>query len=97
MTFLDQRLQQVRDETAHDRIAARLGGPLMGLPARTPAAGLKCPMGRYMNYAPSVEPEDFDACPVLLTAEDRWTPHHLSVPVLSRITKVPVDTVMLDN
>lgn len=25
-------------------------------------------------------------------AEDRWTPHHLSLPVLSRITKVPVDT-----
>ncbi|GAA1038249.1 alpha/beta hydrolase [Streptomyces murinus] len=134
MTFLDQRLQQVRDETAHDRIAARLGGPLMGLLARTPVAGLKCPMSlaskmsalandpgamkvflkdrtsaanwvsirfldRYMNYAPAVEPEDFDACPVLLTqpAEDRWTPHHLSVPVLSRITKVPVDTVMLDN
>ncbi|MGM9445019.1 alpha/beta hydrolase [Streptomyces murinus] len=134
MTFLDQRLQRVRDETAHDRIAARLGGPLMGLLARTPVAGLKCPMSlaskmsalandpgamkvflkdrtsaanwvsirfldRYMNYAPAVEPEDFDACPVLLTqpAEDRWTPHHLSVPVLSRITKVPVDTVMLDN
>ncbi|MFC7868163.1 alpha/beta hydrolase [Streptomyces murinus] len=134
MTFLDQRLQQVRDETAHDRIAARLGGPLMGLLARTPAAKLKCPMSlaskmsalandpgamkvflkdrtsaanwvsvrfldRYMNYAPAVEPEDFDACPVLLAqpAEDRWTPHHLSVPVLSRITKVPVDTVMLDN
>ena len=53
----------------------------------------------YMNYAPAVEPTDFDACPVLLTqpAEDRWTPHHLSLPVLSRITKVPVDTVMLDN
>ncbi|MEW2269555.1 MULTISPECIES: hypothetical protein [Streptomyces] len=65
----------------------------MGLLARTPAAGLKCPMDRYMNYAPAVEPEDFDARP----SEDRWTPHHLSVPVLSRITKVPVDTVMLDN
>ncbi|WP_037366787.1 alpha/beta hydrolase [Amycolatopsis orientalis] len=53
----------------------------------------------YANYAPAVEPPDFDACPVLLTqpAEDRWTPHHLSVPVLSRITKVPVDTVLLEN
>lgn len=30
-------------------------------------------------------------------AEDRWTPHHLSVPVLSRITKVPVGTVMLGH
>lgn len=53
----------------------------------------------YMNYQPAVEPEDFDACPVLLTqpAQDRWSPHYLSVPVLDRITKVPVDTVMLDN
>ncbi|MBV2155401.1 alpha/beta hydrolase [Kitasatospora sp. SUK 42] len=134
MTFLDQREQAVRDETAHDRLTARTGGPLMGLLARTPAASLKYPMSlaskmsalandpgamkvfmkdrtsaanrvsvrfldRYMNYAPAVEPEDFDACPVLLTqpAEDRWTPHHLSVPFLSRITRVPVDTVMLEN
>lgn len=53
----------------------------------------------YMNYTPAVEPQDFDACPVLLTqpAADRWTPLHLSTPVLSRITKVPVDSVMLDN
>ncbi|MFG2881814.1 alpha/beta hydrolase [Streptomyces sp. NPDC048297] len=134
MTFLDQRDQRVRDETAHDRLTARLGGPVMGLLARTPAAFVTLPMSlaskmsalandraamkvfmkdrtsaanrvsvrfldRYMNYVPAVEPEDFDACPVLLTqpAEDRWTPHHLSVPVLSRITKVPVETVMLDN
>jgi alpha-beta hydrolase superfamily lysophospholipase len=134
MTFLDQREQAVRNETAHDKLTARTGGPLMGLPARTPAASLRYPMSlaskmsalangpgamkvfmrdrtsaanwvsvrfldRYMNYAPAVEPEDFDACPVLLTqpAEDRWTPHHLSVPFLSRITKVPVDTVMLEN
>ncbi|WP_435220292.1 alpha/beta hydrolase [Streptomyces sp. Tue6028] len=56
-------------------------------------------LDRYLNYVPAVEPEDFDACPVLLTqpAADRWTPHHLSLPVLSRITKVPVDTVMLEN
>ncbi|MFE6668741.1 alpha/beta hydrolase [Streptomyces sp. NPDC057697] len=134
MTFLDQRDQQVRDETAHDRLTARMGGPLMGLLARTPAASMKYPMSlaskmsalvndpaalkvlmkdrtsaanwvairfldRYMNYAPAVEPADFDACPVLLTqpAEDRWTPLHLSLPFLSRITEVPVETVMLDN
>ncbi|MEV7119746.1 hypothetical protein [Kitasatospora griseola] len=84
MTFLDQRDQPVRDETSHDRPTARAGVPLMGLIA---------------TYTPAVEPPDFDACPVLLTqpAEDRWTPHRLSVPVLSRITKVPVDTVMLEN
>ncbi|MBZ9644785.1 alpha/beta hydrolase [Streptomyces sp. PSKA30] len=134
MTFLDQRHQQVRDETAHDLLTARVGAPLMGLAAKTPAARLKYPMSlagkmsalandpgamkvflkdrtsaanwvsvrfldRYLTYAPAVEPADFDACPVLLTqpAEDRWSPHHLSLPVLSRITKVPVDTVMLDN
>ncbi|MFB7452205.1 alpha/beta hydrolase [Streptomyces sp. NPDC056194] len=53
----------------------------------------------YATYTPAAEPPAFDACLVLLTqpAEDRWTPHHLSVPVLSRITKVPVATVMLDN
>ena len=46
-----------------------------------------------------MEPEDLDACPVLLTqpAEDRWSPHYLSVPVLEPITKVPVQTVMLEN
>ncbi|MET8815653.1 alpha/beta fold hydrolase [Streptomyces sp. NPDC004549] len=134
MTFLDQRDRQVRDETSHDLLTARLGAPLMGLLARTPAARVRYPMSlagkmsalandpgamkvfmrdrtsaanwvgvrfldRYLNYVPAVEPEDFDACPVLLTqpAEDRWSPHRLSLPVLSRITKVPVDTVMLDN
>ncbi|MFB7914266.1 hypothetical protein [Streptomyces sp. NPDC056061] len=30
-------------------------------------------------------------------ARDRWTPLHPSTPFLSRITEVPVDTVMLDN
>ncbi|MEV7394236.1 MULTISPECIES: alpha/beta hydrolase [unclassified Streptomyces] len=134
MTFLDQRDQQVRDETSHDKLTARAGVPAMSLLARTPAASMKYPMSlagkmsalanspaamkvfmkdrtsaanwvsirfldRYMSYVPAVEPGDFDACPVLLTqpAEDRWSPHHLSLPVLSRITKVPVETVMLDN
>lgn len=134
MTFLDQRHRQVRNETAHDRLTARLGVPFMGLLAKTPAASMTYPMSlaskmsalannpaamkvflkdrtsaanwvsvrfldSYLNYAPAVEPKDFDACPILLTqpAQDHWTPHHLSLPLLSRITKVPVDTVMLDN
>jgi pimeloyl-ACP methyl ester carboxylesterase len=56
-------------------------------------------LASYMNYVPAVEPENFDACPILLTqpAEDRWSPLELSQPVLSRITRVPVDTVMLTN
>lgn len=53
----------------------------------------------YLNYRPVTEPEDFDVCPVLLTqpAADRWTPLHLSEPFLSRISKVPVQKVMLDD
>ncbi|MET9214643.1 MULTISPECIES: alpha/beta fold hydrolase [unclassified Nocardia] len=134
MTFLDQRVQQVRDETAHDIVTSRLGVPAMQAIAKTPAAGLKYPMSlaskmsalvndkaalrvmlkdktsagntvsakflaSYGSYAPAVEPADFDAAPVLLTqpAEDRWSPLHLSHPVLSPITKVPVSTVILDN
>jgi pimeloyl-ACP methyl ester carboxylesterase len=133
MTFLDQRDQAVRNETAHDKLHAH-SAPIVGLMAKTPVARAKYPMSlaskmsalannpaamkvfmsdrtsaanwvslrfldRYMNYAPAVEPQDFQACPVLLTqpAEDRWTPLHLSTPFLSRITKVSVDTVMLDN
>ncbi|MEE1766835.1 alpha/beta fold hydrolase [Streptomyces sp. JV185] len=111
MTFLDQRNQQVRDESSHDLLTARLGAPFMGLAAGTPAGRPKYPMSlagkisaltnnpdamkvfmadrssaanwvsvrfldRYLNYAPVVEPADFDACPVLLTqpVEDRWSP-----------------------
>ncbi|MFJ9843568.1 hypothetical protein ACIRYZ_24545 [Kitasatospora sp. NPDC101155] len=40
-TFLDQREQVVRDETDHDKLSSRVGGPLMGLLPRTPAAGLE--------------------------------------------------------
>jgi pimeloyl-ACP methyl ester carboxylesterase len=134
MTFLDQRSQQVRDETAHDVLAARVGIPLMGLLQDTWVAKLKYPMtlaskmsalandkaamkiflrddtsaanwnsvrflGSYGSYAPAIEPEQFDRCPVLLTqpAEDRWTPLHLSQPFLSRISRVKVETVMLDK
>ncbi|MET9327054.1 alpha/beta fold hydrolase [Tsukamurella sp. NPDC003166] len=53
----------------------------------------------YLNYRPTVAPEDFDTCPVLLTqpAADTWTPLELSTPFLDRITRVPVDTVLLEN
>ena len=53
----------------------------------------------YLNYAPAVEPEDFDVCPILLTqpAADRWTPVHLSELFLGRVGRVPVTTVMLDG
>lgn len=56
-------------------------------------------LASYATYARAVEPEDFDACPILLTqpAADRWTPLALSEPFLARIRKVPVETVLLDN
>lgn len=53
----------------------------------------------YIHYKPELKPEDFDVCPVLLTQpeKDRWTPLDLSTPFLSRIDKVPVKTVILEN
>lgn len=53
----------------------------------------------YMSHVPEVEPADFNVCPVLLTqpADDRWTPLELSEPVIGRIGKVPVRTIMLEN
>jgi len=53
----------------------------------------------YLHYRPEVAAEDFAVCPVLLTqpAQDRWTPLELSTPFLSRINKVPVSTVMLEQ
>jgi alpha-beta hydrolase superfamily lysophospholipase len=49
MTFLDQRNQKVRDDTAHDKITSRLGAPLMGALARTPAARIPFPMHSHQK------------------------------------------------
>jgi pimeloyl-ACP methyl ester carboxylesterase len=56
-------------------------------------------LSSYMSYRPAIEPDHFAVCPVLLTqpAADRWTPLHLSDPVLKRITRVPTKVVMLEN
>ncbi|WP_444635008.1 alpha/beta hydrolase [Cupriavidus oxalaticus] len=134
MTFLDQRVQLVRDETALNRFMSRVGGPLAAMTARTPLSGLHMPMAAaskmhalvndkaalkaclvdktsagkwvtmsflasYISYAPTVEPEDFDVCPILLTqpAQDRWTPLHLSELFLKRVNGVPLKVVMLEN
>ena len=53
----------------------------------------------YLNYTAPLAPAAFDVCPVLLTqpAADRWTPLHLSTPFLEQVTKVSVETVLLDN
>lgn len=44
MTFLDQQLQQVRDETALNLLMGRLGGPSLSLTAKTPLRTLRIPM-----------------------------------------------------
>ncbi|MFK2930649.1 alpha/beta fold hydrolase [Dyella agri] len=44
MTFLDQRLRQVRDETARNPFMGRVGGAMMNLAAKTPLRALRLPM-----------------------------------------------------
>jgi len=134
MTFLDQREQQVSDETCLNLFMSRIGVPMAKLTAMTPLAGVRLPMAlagkmhalvnnkaalaacladetsagkwvtmkflaTYTGYAPAVEPENFDVCPILLTqpAQDPWTPLHLSELFLKRVKRVPVKTVMLEN
>ncbi|KAA8648393.1 hypothetical protein EYZ11_000353 [Aspergillus tanneri] len=134
MTFLDQRIQQVRDETARNVLISRIGIPLARLCDIPLLRSLSIPMwlaskmstlvnnpdalkvcladrssagswatmhflSTYASFQPALEPEDFDVCPILLTqpADDKWTPLHLSELVLSRVKKVPVETVELEN
>lgn len=44
MTFLDQRLQAVRDETALNPFMSRVGGAMMSLAAKTPLRSMRMPM-----------------------------------------------------
>jgi pimeloyl-ACP methyl ester carboxylesterase len=44
MTFLDQRVQKVVDDTSHDIFTARVGVPFLRLAAHTPLRGLRYPM-----------------------------------------------------
>lgn len=133
MTFLDQRDQRTRDETAHDLLMSRIGVPAAALATRVGLGSLPMPMrwaskmsalannrdavrsalkdktsagnsvplrflDSYMNYAPAVEAGAFDRCPVLLTqpAADRWSPLHLSGPLM-RALRVPHEVVFLDG
>ncbi|KAM0285974.1 hypothetical protein ACHAQH_001163 [Verticillium albo-atrum] len=135
MTFLDQRLQQVADETSANLLASRAGLSLTRVADKTVLLrGLEIPLSMaskmsalvndsealvvflrdktsagssasmhflasYSVYKPALEPEDFDVCPILLTqpVEDKWTPLHLSELFLSRVGKVSVKTVELEN
>jgi alpha-beta hydrolase superfamily lysophospholipase len=44
MTFLDQRIRQVRDETALSPFMSRVGGPMMNFAAKTPLKYVRIPM-----------------------------------------------------
>ncbi len=44
MTFLDQRMQLVRDETARNLFMSRVGGPMAAIAAMTPLRTLRMPM-----------------------------------------------------
>jgi alpha-beta hydrolase superfamily lysophospholipase len=70
--------------------------------AADPRAGGTWMPGRFLRTflesEPLVPPEDFDACPVLLThpAEDRWTHVSVSRPFFERL-RVPKRLVLLEN
>jgi alpha-beta hydrolase superfamily lysophospholipase len=53
----------------------------------------------YLNEEPSVEPVDFDVCPVFLAhpADDRWTPVGVSLPFFDRLGRVETRLVLLEN
>lgn len=44
MTFLDQRLRQVADETAYNKLMGRIGGPFMQLAVKLGLGGVRMPM-----------------------------------------------------
>lgn len=73
MTFLDQRLQQVRDETAYNLFMSRVGVPLAALAARTPLAGLRMPMAAASKmYALVNDPDALKVCMADKTSAGKW-------------------------
>lgn len=70
--------------------------------ARDPGGGGSwMPLGflrTYLQSAPVVEPEDFDACPLIVAhpADDRWTPPALTEPFLARV-RAPHRLVLLPD
>jgi pimeloyl-ACP methyl ester carboxylesterase len=73
MTFLDQRLRQVGDETALNLFMNRVGGPLMKLTARTPLAGMRLPMSLASKMHTLVnDPDALKACLADRTSAGNW-------------------------
>lgn len=67
----------------------------------TVGGGNRVPLGflrSWMTYAPALEPEAFDRCPVLLAhpGDDRWTPTALSLAFFDRLPG-PKRFVELEN
>jgi len=73
MTFLDQRLRRVRDETALNRLISRVGGPLMAWLAATPLAGLRLPMSLASKMHTLVnDPAALKACMADRSSAGNW-------------------------
>lgn len=58
MTFLDQREQQVRDETSLNLFMSRMGGAMLHLTAKTPLASMRMPMSLASKMSALVNDED---------------------------------------
>jgi alpha-beta hydrolase superfamily lysophospholipase len=73
MTFLDQRDQQVRDETAFNLFMSRVGVPLALLADRTPFAGLRMPMAAASKMHTLVNDKAaLKACMADKTSAGKW-------------------------
>ncbi|MCY1423210.1 Alpha/beta hydrolase family protein [compost metagenome] len=73
MTFLDQRIQQVRDETARNLMMSRLGVPLAKLSAATPLAGMRMPMSLASKMSTLVNDKAaLNACLADKTSAGKW-------------------------
>ncbi|MGT2509842.1 alpha/beta hydrolase [Cupriavidus basilensis] len=73
MTFLDQRIPQVRDETALNRFMSRVGVPLAALTARTPLAGFRMPMAAASKMHALVNDKAaLKACMADKTSAGKW-------------------------
>lgn len=73
MTFLDQRIQQVRDETALNLFMSRIGVPLAQLSDRTFLAGLRMPMAAASKMHALVNDKAaLKACMADRTSAGKW-------------------------
>jgi alpha-beta hydrolase superfamily lysophospholipase len=73
MTFLDQREQQVRDETALNFFMSRIGVPLTHLAAKTPLASLRMPMSLASKMSALVNNKTaLKACLKDKTSAGKW-------------------------